>query len=74
MRRQDGSKIFFPLDLLKQLKNQLSRLIVECARRLVCKYEEWVIHQRSGDGDTLLFPTGQFAGTVLEPISQTHKL
>jgi hypothetical protein len=72
VRRQDGSKIFFPLNLLKELKDQLSRLIVECACRLVRKDEQRGIHQRSGDGDTLLFPTGQFARTVLQPIPQTH--
>jgi len=72
VRRQDGSKIFFPLDLLKQLKNQLSGLIVECASRLVCEDEQRVIHQRSGDGDTLLFSTREFARPVLKPISQTH--
>jgi len=72
VRRQDGSKIFFPLNLLKQLKNQLSGLIVERASRLVCKDKHRVIHQSSGDGHTLLFPTGQFARTVAQPIAQTH--
>jgi hypothetical protein len=49
-------------------------LIVERASRLVRKDQQRVIDQRSGDGDPLLLSTGQFAGTVFQPISQTHNL
>jgi hypothetical protein len=57
VRRQDGSKIFFPLNPFEQLKHDLSGFVIECPGGLVGQYQKRVVDQGSSDGNPLLLAT-----------------
>ena len=51
----------------------VAALAVERAGRLVRKNDPAAIHQRPGDGDTLLLTAGKLVGTMIEPVAKLQR-
>jgi hypothetical protein len=50
---------------LHQIENRFSVSLVQVTGGLISQQYGWAVHQGSGDGDALLFPTGEFPSTLL---------
>lgn len=61
-RRASNMKSF------EQVKDNIGRILVQVAGGFICKYNLWVSDDSSGNGDSLLFPTGQGRGQGMDAV------
>ena len=70
MRHHDDGEPF-QMEFVEQFKNVSPGLGIQIARGLVGEQERRTGHKSTGDGDSLLLATGQFARSMRQSITQT---
>ena len=68
----DQCCFLFDAQLAEQFDNSFTGLGVEVAGRFVGKDQERVVDDGSGDGDALLFASGEFGGSMGESFAESN--
>ena len=56
----------------KKFMNRIAGGLIQVPGRLICKHQFGLHCQRTGDGNSLLFATAEFAGAVSGSVSQSN--
>jgi len=72
MGGKEEGRVFLPVDLGEEVNEGQAGLRVEACRRLVGKDNQWIRHDGTGHGNSLLLPAGQVSCPVVHEVGKTN--
>ena len=74
MGHRDKGSTVLPREAEKEINDAGTGGGVQIACGLVCKKNAGIVDQRAGDGDTLLLPSAQMRGKMIESAGETDSV